>query len=435
MSGSSRTPSRQRPKPSRPRQALQPAPQAASQPPVHNAALAHTTSTPGKVALRMVFALLGLVVLAWLALLVFSPALLPALLRPGGTDLDRTPTAIPTGAATAGATAGSGAAGTGGRLSFVRTGDGGLKRYLFVVNADGSAQQQVTSDIVVEGTTQWSPDGKRILMQAGVSGVSNVVVLDVGPDNMAGAPLSLTSDIGKDSAFPAWSPDGSRVAFQSKKDGELFQVYVMDADGNNKRRISDGNGFAGLPAWSPDGDSIAYVSGEQQLAGSQRELYVAPLSGGEPRKLTSLKSNLSNPQWSPDSATIAVLQALADRQYNLLLVNAATGEHRTLLQGGVVRDQRYSPSGDEIAYYNVTPNEGSNVYVVRVSDGAIRNLTDGPGDDYQATWSPDGSMLAWSSKPGAGEYRIVAASPDGTGRRTISSGEGDDYQPAWGVRK
>jgi TolB protein len=115
-------------------------------------------------------------------------------------------------------------------------------------------------------------------------------------------------------------------------------------------------------------------------------------------------------------------------------VNPESGDHRVLVQGGVVRDPRFSPSGDSIVYYNVTPDEGSNVYVVRVSDGTVKNLTGGAGDDYQAVWSPDGSNLAWSSKPGSGQYRIVVANPDGSGQRIISSGDGDDYQPAWGAQ-
>jgi TolB protein len=317
----------------------------------------------------------------------------------------------------------------------VRTTEGGRKRDLYIVNADGTGQKQLTNGIIIEGTTQWSPDGASVLLQAGVEGISNVVVVQIGEDNAGSTPHSLTSDIGKDSAYPAWSPDGNRIAFQSKRDGDLFQVYVMDADGNNKRRLSDGAGFAGMPTWSPDGQSIAYVSGQQQTTGSQRELYTVPVDGGAPRKLTSLGSSLSDPEWSPDGKSIAVLQAMSDRQTNLLLVDAQTGEHRSLVQGGIMRDPHFSPSGDEVVYYNVTPEEGSNVYVVNVGDGQVRNLTQGPGDDYQAIWSPDGTMLAWSSKPGGGQYRIVSANADGTAQRTLTSGEGDDYQPAWGLRK
>jgi Tol biopolymer transport system component len=432
MSGSSRPSSRQRSKSPHNRRA-----QARTQ------ARPSSTAPPGAAPLSrgtrpalIAAGALGLAVLVWLALVAFAPGVLPPFLRLGtGAVESPTPFAGTTTPGRETTTAGSSTPdGVRARISFVRTTDGGARRDLYVVNGDGSGQAQLTKDIVIEGTTQWAPDGTRILMQAGIDGISNVAVLEVAEDNRAGTPLSLTSDIGKDSAFPTWSPDGSKIAFQSKMEGDLFQVYVMDADGNNKRRLSTGGGFAGLPAWSPDGSRIAYVSGEQQTAGSQRELFVVPVDGGEPRQLTSLGTSLSNPQWSPTGENISVLQAIADRQYNVLLVNADNGEQRSIVQGGVVRDQRFSPSGNKLAYYNVTPNEGSNVYVLTLEDGTIRNLTEGPGDDYQAAWAPDGSMLAWASKPGNGEYRIVIANPDGTGLRTVSSGVGDDYQPSWGAR-
>ena len=425
MPGPPRSPSRQRPKTSQRRR------------PERKAEATHPVATEdvpqqkavNRAPLILGVALVGALVVAWVGLLVLAPGMLPSLLRPS-----ETPDAAPTPISSPSQVGGSTGVHSEGRISFVRTTEGGARRDLYLINADGSGQQEISDGLIVEGTTQWSPDGRRIVLQAGVNGVSNIVVIEPGTGTSPGKPLSLTSDTGKDSAFPAWSPDGARIAFQSKMEGDLFQVYVMDADGNNKRRLSDGRGFAGLPAWSPDGTSVAYVSGEQQTTGSQRELYVVPVTGGEPRKLTSLRSPLSSPQWSPDGSSIVVLQAVADRQYNLLLVNPESGDHRILVQGGVVRDPRFSPSGDAIVYYNVTPDEGSNVYVVRVSDGSVKNLTAGAGDDYQAVWSPGGDSLAWSSNPGSGQYRIVVANPDGSGQRIISTGDGDDYQPAWGAQ-
>src|SRR4051812_45352886 len=139
-----------------------------------------------------------------------------------------------------------------GRIAFVRqTAEG--KRDLFVVNPDGTHQEQVTRDIGIEGTNSWSPDGRRVMVQASVDGTSTVVRIDIGPDNKPSNAVQLTADKKADSAFPAWSPDGSLIAFQSKRDGGDHQVFVMNADGNNKRRLSDGKGYASQPVWSPDG--------------------------------------------------------------------------------------------------------------------------------------------------------------------------------------
>src|SRR5687768_11685525 len=130
-----------------------------------------------------------------------------------------------------------------GRISFVRASADGRTRDLYVVNPDGTNQQQITRDVLVEGATSWSPDGRQIIAQASVDGISRVVRFTIGPDNrpVAAESVQLTADTQADSVLPAWSPDGKRIAFQSKRDGGDYQVFVMDADGNNKRRLSDGS--------------------------------------------------------------------------------------------------------------------------------------------------------------------------------------------------
>src|SRR3954454_11600440 len=180
---------------------------------------AGTTSQPARSAplpAWVLFAgILGVVALAFLGILLFAPQVLNA-------GPQAAPEYSPDG-----------------RISFVRrTQDG--KSDLFVVNPDGSRLEQITKDLPIEGTNTWSPDGKRMLVQAGVKGISTIVRMDVGPDNKSSNVVQLTADVKADSAFPAWSPDGTMIAYQSKKEGNNTQIYVMDADGNNKRRLSNG---------------------------------------------------------------------------------------------------------------------------------------------------------------------------------------------------
>src|SRR5205823_10642331 len=131
-----------------------------------------------------------------------------------------------------------------------------------------------SAGITLEGTNAWSPDGRRILLQAGVGGTSTLVRIDIGPDNKGSNAVQLTADVKADSAFPVWSADGTQIAFQSKREGGNFQVFVMDTEGNNKQRLSDGKGYAGQPAWSPDGKSVVYVAGDKPDTGTPKELYV-----------------------------------------------------------------------------------------------------------------------------------------------------------------
>jgi Tol biopolymer transport system component len=319
------------------------------------------------------------------------------------------------------------------RISFVRSINGGKERDLFVVNADGSGQEQVTHDLYVEGTASWSPDGRQAILQASIDGVSTVVRLTIGPDNKQADAVQLTADVKADSVLPVWSPDGKMVAFQSKRDGGQYQLFVMDADGNNKRRLSDGTGYAGQPAWSKDGKTIAFIAGKDATPGAVRELFVVPTSGGPPTQITQLNSSLGTPTWSPDSRTIAFLQILGEQDYKLLIVDADGNNLRALAQNGVVQYQQFSPSGDELVYSNVL--RGANgIYRVRVTDATT--VTVKAGDDYQPTWSPDGKQIAWASTQTDGQsHKIVAANADGTDLRSVSHGDGDDYQPAWSIVK
>lgn len=321
------------------------------------------------------------------------------------------------------------------RISFVRASLDSGKRDLLVVNADGTGQEQVTNDLLVEGTALWSPDGKHIILQAGVANISTIVRLTIGSDNKPTEAVQLTADIKADCAFPAWSPDGKMVAFQSKKDGANWQVFVMDTDGNNKRRLSNSSDFAGQPAWSPDGLSVAYVQGDA-TAGGIRELYVVPVSGGAPRKITSLGSNLTNPVWSPKGDLITALQTMGQYDVRLLIMRPDGTDQRTLAQDGSIKGQEFSPDGTFIAYDKVAPDSGENVFKVNVADGTTTNISQGSGPAYLSTWSPDGTQLAWSAiQSSLKTHKIVVANADGSNFHVVSTGDGDDYQPSWSVTK
>jgi Tol biopolymer transport system component len=360
--------------------------------------------------------------LAALALLILIGAIfLPSFLGLGGPPPPATGT--------------PGAVAAGGRISFVRTTEEGSKRDLFVMNADGSQQQQVTRDIIVQGSSNWSPDGKQLIVQATVNGFDRIVKIALGADNRPAETLQLTPDIEADSGLPVWSPDGSRIAFQSKGDGDNYQVFVMNADGNDKRRVSDGKGYAGQPAWSPDGKTLIYVSGEQGVQGANRDIFSVPVEGGTPTRITNLNSSLDRPQWSPDDTTLSAVQVMGERDVRLLVMNTDGSNLRTLTQGNVARGQRYSPSGAELTYYTISPEQGSDVYTIRVTDGITTNVTPSVGDDYVPAWSPDGKKLTWASTAGNEPHKIVVGNADGTDRRTLSQGDGDDYQPAWTLVK
>src|SRR5216117_1854859 len=114
-------------------------------------------------------------------------------------------------------------------------------------------------------------------------------------------PRNLTNNPGGDDT-PAWSPDGTRIAFTSARDGN-WEIYVMNADGSNATRLTD-NG-AQMPAWSPDGTRIAFTSARD----GNWEIYVMNADGSDPRNLTNNPAADGGAAWRPQ----AILQRLQKR--------------------------------------------------------------------------------------------------------------------------
>ena len=167
----------------------------------------------------------ALLVVLYMGALLLAPGLLPKWINPIPPN-NNVPPALgtpPTGTA-------------GNRISFIRTSQNSTKRDLYVLIRRWLQPATGHAGLYVEGSASWSPDGTTLIVQASVSGISTVVVVPVGPDNKPGRAGQLTADVKADSVLPVWSPDGTRVAFQSKRDGGDYQIFVMDADGNNKKR-------------------------------------------------------------------------------------------------------------------------------------------------------------------------------------------------------
>src|SRR5438034_4811689 len=104
-----------------------------------------------------------------------------------------------------------------------------------------------------------------------------------------------------DDGSPSWSPDGSKIAFYTRRDAFDAEIYVMDADGGNPINVTNHPGDDFTPAWSPDGEKIAFTS----FRDGQGEIYVMDADGGNPINLTNHPGDDVDPSWSPDGAKIA----------------------------------------------------------------------------------------------------------------------------------
>jgi Tol biopolymer transport system component len=209
----------------------------------------------------------------------------------------------------------------GNRIGFVSVGrpfgfceDAGLywcgPPWIYVMNADGSARRNLTRSGANSWGLAWSPDGTRIAFETsarrpcvelleGCFGIDPEVFVmaadGLGVFNLSNYGFdprigSYATDIG-----PVWSPDGSRIAFTSDRDGDS-EIYVTDADGTNVVNVTNNDVIDVYPAWSPDGSRIAFVS----PGGDHTSVYVMNADGSAVVELTRNWGHyVAYPVWSP----------------------------------------------------------------------------------------------------------------------------------------
>lgn len=180
------------------------------------------------------------------------------------------------------------------RIAFNSDRDG--PHEIYIMDADGSNVVRVTDDEDWNSSPDWSPDGKRIAY--GFTCLSDILstgelpsgirVMDVDGTNIK----ELTKE---DDSSPAWSPDGKKIAFTSSRDGN-YEIYVMNADGTEQKRLTDNPRIDTMPVWSPDGKRIAFVS---DRAGPYK-IYIMDADGSNVVRITQNSYRDSDFDWHSD---------------------------------------------------------------------------------------------------------------------------------------
>ncbi len=184
-----------------------------------------------------------------------------------------------------------------------------------------------------------SPDGRRLAFSSRRDGDLELYVMDLDGENL----VQLTDNSFDDDA-PAWSPDGEKLAFHTVRDGN-WEIYTVDVDTMETERLTDDPAVDAYPAWSPDGRHIAFDSMRTSYTGGY-EVYVMEADGGDPIRLTIG----ANAEWSPDGDRIVFVRQ-GDTGGDLYLVDPdGENEERLTYDGGAKRFPCFTGDFNTIIY-------------------------------------------------------------------------------------
>ena len=234
---------------------------------------------------------------------------------------------------------------------------------------------------------------------------------------------------------PAFSPDGTTIAFASYRDdpkAERGEIYVMNADGTNQKRLTNSpdENSSSQPTWSPDGARIAYIHGDRM------SMMNADGSG-----VITIETALNpfSPAWSPDSTKIA-FSACDDGCFSssIYLMNADGSVVTPLVQAADFLEYYYapawSPDGTKVAFgYEVDSFfTGTVTAELRTmnSDGSSQQVV-ASENVYSTSWSPNGEKITFDSPLGENSD-INVVNINGSNSLKLTNNQGSNYHPSWG---
>jgi TolB protein len=260
----------------------------------------------------------------------------------------------------------------------------------------------------------FATSGGEIAFESNRTGNWDIYLLDL----QTGIMRSLTGSPADD-LTPAWSPDGSQIAFVSDRDNDLrTELYVMNADGTNLRQLTNGERIDRDPFWT-DARSLVYMHGWKQI-------YMMDVETGDERWL----GTGFTPRLSPDGKSLLYYieagGSYSSHVYTIDLID----HHVTDLTAGTSHNWGgiWSPDGNAIAFMS---NRGGkpNIFTVRPDGSSLTAITAG-SNDLNPAWSPDGAQIIFASGD-SGTMQLNIVNADGSNRRAVTATERDNNFPAW----
>ena len=248
---------------------------------------------------------------------------------------------------------------------------------IYLVTPDGTASTNITKNLADDDDPAWSPDGSKIAFASDrEDGQFDIFVMNVDGTEVT----RLTNDPAVDSD-PSWCENGTKITFRTQRHGDS-EIYIMNADGSNEVRLTNDPGTDNEPVCCPSGDIIAFYSNRS----GNGEVWTMNTDGSDQKNLTNNENFDCSPGWSPNCGSLTIV---------------------TNRDGG-----------------------SDDIYLVPLSGADPSPLISGPGNEFQSSWSGDGTKVVFDTDRD-GNWEIYTIGLNGAGLTRLTTNPFDDELPVW----
>lgn len=257
-----------------------------------------------------------------------------------------------------------------GGVVFYSARDGQPNNQIYTMNPDGSNQVRITNDLASDVDPDISPSGQEIVFTSNLAGSNDIFVLSPsGASNLTNNPAN--------DEWARWSPNGKQIVFDSNRDGGVFEIYIMNADGSGVTELTTPPLLGRYPSWSPDGKEIVFRRGI--------DIYTINADGsGTPVQLTSevAPSFAQMPVFSPDGKNVAFM-SFREGYCSVFRMNADGSSQSNLTPrdpsvpapAWCSRAPSWSADGQEIYFMSSRVGGVNQVFVMNADGSNVRQLT------------------------------------------------------------
>lgn len=238
---------------------------------------------------------------------------------------------------------------------------------------------------------RWSPVEDLILFISDMEGKKSIYIIDSKGDN-----IKRITSLDYDDYFPSWSPDGKQIAYSSKR-GNGYQIFIYDLTTNTQKQLTFGEFDDIGPSWSPDGKQVVYSSKLSRR--NVRELFVIDVDGGNKKRLTYNKKLNGPAVFSTDGETI-FFQSNAytntSSKNDILSYNLSTSKIERITHtdtGGGIDPFIYAPNNELAFFAGQGASDGGGTYWIDLETGKMTKFDIKARSPGHPTWSHDGKYV------------------------------------------